>query len=573
MNEHDPTPSGPTPVLVAEGICKSFPGVRALDDAQLTLRPGEIHALMGENGAGKSTIIKVINGVLQPDAGSIMLDLKQVQPTSVRDAEQMGISTVFQEVNLVPMRSVAENLFLGRFPKKFGLVRWWKMRRMAEAQIRRFGLKMNVTQPVCSYSIALQQMVAIVRAVNAGRGEAGEAGETERRTKVLILDEPTSSLDTAEIAQLFTVMRRLRDEGMAILFVTHFLDQVYAVCDRITVMRNGQFVGEYETEDLPKLKLVGAMTGRDIDPDLHPSSAGGEAAAAHERAMAADEAAAGREPAAIQVRQLGKRRMLQPVDFDVRRGEIVGLAGLLGSGRTETARLCFGADQADEGALVIDGQEYRFSSPRQAIQHGLAMTTEDRKASGIAPNLSVRENLILALQSRRGMFKVIGRAEQQALVDKYIKLLKIKTPSAEQPIRLLSGGNQQKVLLARWLATEPRLLILDEPTRGIDVGAKAEIAKLVRELSHEGMGVLFISAELEEVAGLCRHVVVLRDRRPVGELRGAEISEKRIMNLIAGPAADPAAAPPPEFGDEDGTGGSPGEQESVPTAIEAGGPE
>ena len=543
---------GPQPILMARGIVKQFPGVRALDDAQLTLRPGEIHALMGENGAGKSTIIKVINGVLQPDAGTLSLDGRMVNPQSVRDAEAAGISTVFQEVNLVPMRSVAENLFLGRFPKILGLIRWRKMRRMAEEQIGRFGLDMDVTQPVCSYSIALQQMVAIVRAVNAGRavGEVaggemagGEvAGEAESRTKVLILDEPTSSLDNTEIAQLFGVMRRLRDGGMAILFVTHFLDQVYAVCDRITVMRNGQFVGEYPTADLPKLKLVSAMTGREIDADLHPSAAkeskeskeAGAPHAAPQEGGVLNYESGERPQADIEVRSIGRRRMLEPVSFEVRHGEIVGLAGLLGSGRTETARLCFGADTADEGGLFIDGREFRFSSPRQAINHGLAMTTEDRKASGIAPNLSVRENLILALQSRRGLFKVVGRAEQERLAEKYIKLLRIKTPSPEQPIRLLSGGNQQKVLLARWLAIEPRLLILDEPTRGIDVGAKAEIAKLVRELAAEGMGVLFISAELEEVAGLCRHVVVLRDRRPVGELRGEEITEKRIMNLIAG---------------------------------------
>ncbi len=548
----DPSPStdaayGSNAVLTARGIVKQFPGVLALDDAQLTLRAGEIHALMGENGAGKSTIIKVINGVLQPDAGTLSLGGVPIAPASVRDAEAAGISTVFQEVNLVPMRSVAENLFLGRFPTTLGLVRWGKMRRMAEAQIGRFGLDMDVTQPVCSYSIALQQMVAIVRAVNAGRAEGETEGQGESRTKVLILDEPTSSLDTTEIAQLFAVMRRLRGEGMAIIFVTHFLDQVYAVCDRITVMRNGQFVGEYPTADLPKLKLVGAMTGRDIDPDLHPSAAGSTgstrppAAPDPETGAVLNYESGERPQADIEVRGLGKRRMLEPVSFDVRHGEIVGLAGLLGSGRTETARLCFGADTADEGGLFIDGHRFRFGSPRQAIRHGLAMTTEDRKASGIAPNLSVRENLILALQSRRGLFKVVGRAEQERLADKYIDLLRIKTPSPEQPIRLLSGGNQQKVLLARWLAIEPRLLILDEPTRGIDVGAKAEIAKLVRELAHEGMGVLFISAELEEVAGLCRHVVVLRDRRPVGELRGDEISEKRIMNLIAGDEPSPTA--------------------------------
>ena len=515
------------PVLRASGIRKQFPGVLALDDARLSLRPGEIHAVMGENGAGKSTIIKVINGVLTPDAGAMELDGKPFAPDSVRAAEAAGVSTVFQEVNLLPMRSVAENLFVGRFPKTLGLIRWGRVRRAAQKLVAGFGLKLDVGRPVCSYSIAMQQMVAIIRAVSAGG--AGGAGGAAGGTKVLILDEPTSSLDNDEIAQLFKVMRDLRDKGMAILFVTHFLDQVYAVCDRITVMRNGRFVGEYRTEELPKLKLVSAMTGRELEEALHAPAAGG--------AAADGEAAAG----AIRLDALGRTRTLEPVSFTIGHGEVVGLAGLLGSGRTETARLCFGADQPDRGGLVIDGRTRRFKSPRQAIQNGLAMTTEDRKVSGIAPNLSVRENMILALQSRRGIFKAIPKREQQALADKYIKLLRIKTPSGEVAIKSLSGGNQQKVLLARWLAIEPRLLILDEPTRGIDIGAKADVAKMVRKLADEGMSCLFISSELEEVTGVCRHVVVLRDRKQVGELRGDDIQEERIMGLIAG-GASPATA-------------------------------
>lgn len=504
-------------VLSASSISKQFPGVRALDSVDLKLRPGEVHALMGENGAGKSTLIKAINGVLTPDGGTIELAGEVVAPRSVGQAERLGISTVFQEVNLIPMRSVAENLFLGRFPRQMGLIRWRMLNRMARAQLQQFGLDLDVTQPVSSYSIAMQQMVAIVRAVNAGGDEEGE----NRTTKVLILDEPTSSLDAAEIEQLFSVMRRLRDEGMAILFVTHFLDQVYAVSDRITVLRNGRLVNEWLTADLPKLKLVGAMTGREAEEAFQPPrSATTEVGREKDVNFAVD--------------GLGKHRLLEPVRFAMAQGEVVGLAGLLGSGRTETAELCFGARTADEGHVTIDGRPHRFSSPRQAIRAGLGMTTEDRKVSGIAPNLSVRENMILGLQSQRGLARRIAPAKQRELAERYIRLLGIKTPSPGQPIKLLSGGNQQKVLLARWLITQPRLLILDEPTRGIDVGAKAEIARLIRSLADEGMSVLFISAELEEVAGICRHVVVLRDRQQVGELRGQEVEEHRIMQLIAG---------------------------------------
>ena len=532
MAEPTPPPpdrvAEPPAVLRADGLRKRFPGVLALDDASLSLRAGEVHALMGENGAGKSTLIKVVNGVLAPDAGRVELGGEPFAPASVRDAGRAGVSTVFQEVNLLPMRSVAENLFVGRFPKRFGLIRWGEVRRRARDMVAGFGLPVDVSRPVGSYPIAVQQMVAVVRAVSAGEQDGGSP------TRVLVLDEPTSSLDAGEIERLFAVMRRLRDGGMAILFVTHFLDQVYAVADRITVMRGGRTVGEWATGELPKLDLVRAMTGRDLGDALHAT---GESAADAE-----GDAAAGAEVGgSVRLDGLGRARSVGPVDFTIGRGEVVGLAGLLGSGRTETARLCFGADAPDRGRLVIDGVARRFRSPRQAIGAGLAMTTEDRKASGIAPNLSVRENLVLALQSRRGVLRRVGRREQRELAERYIRLLSIKTPSPEVPIRSLSGGNQQKVLLARWLATRPRLLILDEPTRGIDVGAKADVARLVRSLAAEGMGALFISSELEEVTAICRHVVVLRDRRQVGELRGDDVTEGRILRLIAGGAAIRAA--------------------------------
>jgi simple sugar transport system ATP-binding protein len=508
-----PTDAPGEAVLSARAIGKYFPGVRALDGASLTLRAGEVHALLGENGAGKSTLIKIITGVQPPDAGEVLLDGTPIAPRSVRDAEQLGIRTVYQEVNLVPMRSVAENLYVGRFPRRFGLIRWGEVNRRARVALAPFGLDIDVTRPAGSYSTAIQQMVAIARAVDEqDRGSA---------TRVLILDEPTSSLDASEVEQLLGVMRQLKQRGIAIVFVTHFLEQVYAVADRITVLRNGKFIGEWLTKDLPRLSLVSAMIGRELEA--------AEAAAASETRRSDEPSAA----PAIRVVSLGKRGKVEPVDFSIARGESVGLAGLLGSGRTETAKLVFGVDVADRGHVEIDGAAVRLRSPRQAVRHGIAMSPEDRKSSGIIPNLSVRENVVLALQGRRGIFRRLSSAQQLALADRFIAALGIKTPSTEQPIRLLSGGNQQKVLLARWLATEPTLLILDEPTRGIDVGAKAEIVKLIGSLCRGGMSVLFISSELEEVVSVCRRVVVLRDRRKIAELSGETLSEQQIMRTIA----------------------------------------
>jgi len=509
------------PLLRVCGVVKLFPGVRALDGVDLTLECGEVHALMGENGAGKSTLIKAITGVLRPEHGSIELEGQPIHPRSVRDAERLGISTVYQEINLIPMRSVAENLLLGRFPKRFGLVRWKQVRRIAEGELGRFGLSIDVTRPVSSYSVAIQQMVAIVRALGTEDGPRTD----EQRAKVLILDEPTSSLDAAEAEHLFTVLRNLKRRGLAILFVTHFLDQVYAISDRITVLRNGRYVGTWLARELPKLSLVSAMTGRSI-----------KAVTEEHREAAACEAES-TSPPLLEAVNLARRGSIHPISFSIARGEAVGLAGLLGSGRTETARLCFGVDAPDAGELRIDGQPTRFTSPRQAIGRGIGMTSEDRKATGIIPNLSLRENIIVALQSRRGIFRRLSRKRQQQIADQYIRLLGIRTPSGEQPIRLLSGGNQQKALLARWLATNPRLLILDEPTRGIDVGAKAEIARLIRSLCREGLSALFISSELEEVVDICRHVIVLRDRRNIGQLRGDDVTEQRILQLIAGEEA------------------------------------
>ena len=493
-------------LLELRDIVKTFGSVKALDRASLTLRAGEVHALMGENGAGKSTLIKVLTGVHAPDAGTIVLDGKPIAPRSPREAERAGISTVYQEVNLIPTLSIADNLLLGRQPTRFGWIRERELVRRAEAAVARLGLEIDVSRAVGACPLAIQQMVAIARALDI-------------RARVLVLDEPTSSLDEREVASLFELLRRLRAEGLAIVLVTHFLDQVYAVSDRITVLRNGAFIGEYGTPELPRRRLIEAMLGRDFGDEADARPAAPAAPATGKRLLEA--------------RGIGRRGLLSPVDLDLPEGEIVGLAGLLGAGRTETARLLFGLEAADSGAITIGGKAAVIRSPRDAMGKGLAFCSEDRRAEGILPHLSVRENLILAMQAARGPLRLLPRGEQDALVEHYIRALGIKTPSPEAPIHTLSGGNQQKVLLARALATQPKILLLDEPTRGIDVGAKLEIEKLVRSLRERGLSVLFISSDLDEIARTCGRVAVLRDRKKVGELVGADVRPDKILSVIA----------------------------------------
>ena len=500
-------------LLEMRGISKGFPGVQALEGVDFTVRRGEIHALMGENGAGKSTLIKVLTGVYRRDRGEARLGGAAIDSHSPMDAERLGISTVYQEVNLIPHLSVAENICLGRQSTRFGMIRWRAIRRRAEAAIRRLGSAIDVSKELASYSIAIQQMTAIARALDVD-------------ARLLILDEPTSSLDENEVEELFTVMRRLRDQGLGIIFITHFIDQVYSVSDRITVLRNGRLVGEYRTEELPRIELIARMIGKDA-----------EEVAALDRAERAPAPAPSGE-ALVAVEGLGRRGAIAPLDMTIRKGEVVGLAGLLGSGRTETAKLLFGIDRPDSGRIRLEGKVVAIHSPRQAIRHGFAFTPEDRRAAGIIPHLSVRENIVLALQASRGAWRTLRRRKQRELAQRFIEALDIKTPGPEQALENISGGNQQKVLLARWLATEPRLLILDEPTRGIDVGAKAEVERLIASLRAQGMAILFISSELEEVVRDSQRVVVLRDRRRIGELLGDEITEQAIMRMIAGHEED-----------------------------------
>lgn len=495
-------------VLSMKDISKTFPGVKALSHVDFTLRKGEIHALMGENGAGKSTLIKVLTGVHEFENGTIHIDgiSEAIVNKSPQDAQSRGISTVYQEVNLCPNLTVAENLFIGHEPRKLGMIDWRTMNKKSAELLESLGIEVLPTKLLSECSIATQQMIAIARAVNM-------------KCKVLILDEPTSSLDDEEVEKLFVLMRRLRDEGVGIIFVTHFLEQVYAVCDRITVLRNGELVGEFKTKELPRFQLVAKMMGKDFD-DLADIKSGHK--------MMEDG-----EPI-IEAKGLGHKGTIRPFDFTVHKCEVIGLSGLLGSGRSELVRAVYGADKADSGTLKVKGKEVKIKSPLDAMKLGMAYLPEDRKKDGILADLSVRENIIIALQAKRGMFHPMSRKEMNEAADKYIEMLQIKTASRETPIKSLSGGNQQKVIIGRWLLTNPEYLILDEPTRGIDIGTKTEIQKLVLDLAEQGMAVTFISSEVEEMLRTCSRMGILRDGRKVGELSGNELSQDGIMKAIAG---------------------------------------
>lgn len=496
-------------VLQMKNIHKSFPGVRALQGVDFTLRKGEVHALMGENGAGKSTLIKVLTGVYSKDEGDIFLDGKQgpVAIHSPQDAQKVGISTVYQEITLCPNLSVAENMFIGRTS---GMGQnWKKVNSDTEKILKSLDIPATATQQLETCSLAVQQMIAIARAVDMD-------------CKVLILDEPTSSLDEQEVEKLFKLMRDLRSRGVGIVFVTHFLDQVYEICDRITVMRDGQLVGEFEIEKLPRVQLVSKMLGKELD-DM--SDIKGE--------QKAYERKAGTVPV-LEAQGRVSDAGIKPFDFHIDKGEVNGFTGLLGSGRSECVRAIFAADRVTGGTIKMNGKPVKINKPLDAMRNGIAYLPEDRKGDGIVGDLSVRENIILAQQVLKGFFKPFSKAKQYEIADEYIKLLSIKTASADTPIKSLSGGNQQKVILARWLFTHPEYLILDEPTRGIDVGTKVDIQKLVLKLASEGMSVTFISSELDEMLRTCTRLVVMRDRKVVGELSGEDLNQSKVMSTIAG---------------------------------------
>ena len=501
-------------ILSMRGICKNFPGVRALHNVDFTLLEGEIHALMGENGAGKSTLIKVLTGVYAKDAGEICIKgiSKPVNIKSPQDAQKLGISTVYQEITLCPNLTVAENLFIGRTQEHF--VNWKERNNKAAEILKSLGISIKPTQQLSNCSIAVQQMVAIARAVDMD-------------CKVLILDEPTSSLDESEVHKLFALMRELKSRGVGIIFVTHFLEQVYELCDKITVLRNGELVGEYQIKDLPRVDLVAKMMGKELG-DLSGIRNKKESIQCE------------LTNATIEAEGISSVSGIKPFNFTAYKGEVTGFAGLLGSGRSECVRAIFGADKITKGKLKIKGECVNVTSPLKAMKKGVGYLSEDRKHDGIIGDLSVRDNIILALQVMRGFFKPFTKAQAQAFADEYISLLAIKTASADTPIKSLSGGNQQKVILARWLLTHPDYLILDEPTRGIDIGTKVEIQKLVLKLASEGMSITFISSEIEEVLRTCSRLIVMRDLYVVGELKGDDMSQDKVMYTIAGGAVDNA---------------------------------
>lgn len=494
-------------LLTMRGIYKEFPGVKALQNVDFTLRKGEIHALMGENGAGKSTLVKCLTGVYEKDSGEIRIEGKD-KPVSIRspqDAQNLGISTVYQEITLCPNLTVAENIFIGRGNYKF--INWHAQEKRADEILQKLNIPAKAAQQLGTCSLAVQQMVAIARAVDMD-------------CKVLILDEPTSSLDEREVELLFTLMRDLKAKGVGIIFITHFLDQVYAVCDKITVLRNGELIGEYAIADMPQVELISAMLGKALDDISKLKSEKGRYNPDAETVYEA--------------RELSSAEGVKPFDFTVRKGEVNGFTGLLGSGRSESVRAVFAADRVTGGKVKINGKDVKITKPLDAMKNGIGYLPEDRKGDGIIADLSVRDNLILAQQVLRGFFKPYSKAEAAKIADEYIKLLQVKTASQDTPIKALSGGNQQKVILARWLLTHPQYLILDEPTRGIDVGTKTEIQKQVLKLQKEGVGVTFISSEIQEMLNVCSRLTVMKDRNIVGELRDDDLSQDNIMKTIAG---------------------------------------
>lgn len=490
-------------LLSARAITMDYPGVRALNSADFTLRAGEIHALLGENGAGKSTLVKIFSGLCSPTAGNVSLDGMSYAPAHARDAQAAGVSTVFQEIDVLPLMSVADNICLNRQNTQLGLFRRSHVRQRAKAALSRLDLNLDLSRSLGEFPIAIQQMVSIARALDID-------------ARVLILDEPTSSLDAREADELFRVMRRLKTSGMGIIFISHFLEHVYGTCDRITVLRNGSTVGEWYAPDLSRQALIQAMTGRTITHALR---------AEHNGIVASTEPL-------LRVTALSRRRALEPTSIHVHAGESLGVAGLLGSGRTELARMIFGADTPDSGTITMNSTQMAPGDIPETISRGIAFTPEDRKAQGLILDLSVRENIVLAVQAQRGSLNPLSFDEQTALANHYISSMSIKTPSPETPVKSLSGGNQQKVLLARWLAIRPKVLILDEPTRGVDVGARAEIEALIEAQRQKGLAIIFISSEFEELVRTCSRVTVMRDKSAIAEL-SSDISESAILAVIA----------------------------------------
>ncbi|MFJ9322078.1 sugar ABC transporter ATP-binding protein [Streptomyces globisporus] len=531
------------PVLEARSVSKRFPGVVALDDVSFALRAGEVHALVGENGAGKSTLIKVLTGVYQSDEGEVRVSGEPVRFARPFEAQQAGISTIYQEVNLVPLMSVARNIFLGREPKnRFGLIDFPRMNRETTELLDGFGVRVDPKRPLHTLGIGTQQMVALARAVSV-------------QAQVVIMDEPTSSLEPREVETLFRVIENLRGQGIAVLYVSHRMDELYRICDRVTVLRDGRHIHTGELAPLERMQLVSMMLGRDM-AEVRREGLTGFAAEGHDAARTPVLTATG----------LDRRHQLHDISVELYAGEVLGLGGLLGSGRSETAKALTGALPLDGGEITVDGKRIGRPTPAAAIRAGISMLPEDRKAEGIVPGLSVRENIVLAAMPRLSKAGIVSRAKQDRIVDIFMKRLRIKASSPEQKVGELSGGNQQKVLLARWLCLEPKVLLLDEPTRGIDVGAKAEVQSLIDELAREGLAVLLISSDIEELIEGADRIVVLRGGAVAGQLAGDEVDESRLLEVLADhtPGAVPADRTPDAVLGDRTPGAAPGDHTPEP---------
>ena len=502
-------------LLEMKHIFKTFPGVKALNNVDLSIRKGEIHALVGENGAGKSTLIKILSGFYTMDSGSIAINGQEVQFADALDAQMHGISTIHQELNMIPGLSVAENIFIGRELKRKGnvLINWRAIHEEARKLLKRVGMpNIDLNMPIKQFGTAVQQMVSIARALSID-------------SKVVIMDEPTSSLDNDEVNTLFQVMRNLQNQGISIIFISHRIDEIFQICERVTILKDGEMVGTYALSEISRITMVSKMIGRDATSIL-------------EAKRVNDDKVFPRR--LTELSHASSENKVRNADIAIQQGQVVGLAGLLGSGRTEIARLFFGLDQLIGGGLSIKGKKVKLRSPRDAIRNKFAFCPENRRVDGIVGDMSVRENITLALLPTLKKFGMVDEKRQKQIVCEYIARLRIKTPNIDQPIKLLSGGNQQKVILARWMCMHPELIILDEPTRGIDVGAKQEIERLIKELAMDGISVLMISSEMSEIVRNSDRVDVIRDGEKVGELFGANINQDEIMNKIAEGGSGPA---------------------------------
>lgn len=495
-----------TVLLEMKKICKYFPGVKALENIDFSVNRSEVHALMGENGAGKSTLIKILTGIYTKDSGTITLDGEVINPVSALQAQQLGISTIYQELNLIPYLSIAENIYLGREPKRGFSIDWKKGYETAKRIMNDVGLDIDVTQPLYTQGTAIQQMVAIARVLNI-------------QSKLVVMDEPTSCLDTKEVEILFNVIRKLKAKGISVIFITHRLDEIYEICDRATILKDGKFEGCYPVKGLSKVLLVSKMIGRDASKIMEVR-----------KELSTNYSS---EEEICQMNNIHDTFKLRGVSVSLRKGEVLGIAGLLGSGRTELAKVLFGVNKLEKGEILVKGEKTNITNPKKAIAQRFAFCPEDRRVEGIIPNMSVKENISLVLLPKLCKMGIVSRKKQDEIVNSFIERLRIKTPNSTQIVKNLSGGNQQKVVLARWLCTNPELIIMDEPTRGIDVGAKAEIEQLIKALAKEGISVLMISSEIAEIVRNCDRVTVMRDGKSIKDLLGEDICEDNIMKTIA----------------------------------------